>query len=191
MKRVLLAGVLGGIGMFVWMSIAHMLLPLGRIGISEIPNEGPALAALQTAIGDHAGLYFFPGMGVGPNATRAEQNYAMGHYQEKLNTNPSGLIVYHPAGAKAMTAGQLITEFLAEFIEAFFASLLLARAALGSYSRRVAFVTTVGLVAVIATNISYWNWYGFPTDYTIGYMVTQLIGFLVVGLIAGKVLRTV
>lgn len=191
MKRVLLAGVLGGIGMFVWMSIAHMLLPLGRIGVNEIPNEGPALAALQTALGDHAGLYFFPGMGVGANATRAEQNYAMGHYQEKLNASPSGLLVYHPVGAKAMTAGQLITEFLAEFIEAFFASLLLARAALGTYSRRVAFVTTIGLVAVIATNISYWNWYGFPTDYTIAYMVTQLIGFFVVGLIAGRILKTV
>ena len=191
MKRVLLAGVLGGIGMFVWMSIAHMLLPLGRIGISEIPNEAPVLSAMQTALGDHAGLYFFPGMGLGTSPTHAEQNYAMGHYQEKLNVSPSGLLVYHPAGAKALSPGQLITEFLAEFIEAFIASLLLARAALGTYSRRVAFVTTVGLVAVIATNISYWNWYGFPTDYTIAYMVTQLIGFLVVGLIAGKVLKTV
>ena len=191
MKRVLLAGVLGGIGMFLWMSIAHMLLPLGRIGVSEIPNEAPVLAALQTALGNNSGLYIFPGMGVGPSATRAEQNYAMGHYQEKLNANPSGLLVYHPAGAKALAPSQLITEFLAEFIEAFFASLLLARAALGTYSRRVAFVTTIGLVAVISTNISYWNWYGFPTDYTIAYMVTELIGFLVVGLIAGKILKTV
>jgi uncharacterized membrane protein len=69
--------------------------------------------------------------------------------------------------------------------------LLLARAALGSYSRRVAFVTTIGIVAVFATNVSYWNWYGFPSDYTIAYMFTQLVGFLVVGLIAGKVLKTV
>lgn len=146
---------------------------------------------MQSSLGDHSGLYFFPGMGLGASATRAEQNYAMGHYQEKLNANPSGILVYHPAGAKALAPGQLITEFLTEFLEAFLASLLLARAALGTYSRRVAFVTTVGLVAVLATNVSYWNWYGFPTDYTIAYMVTQLIGFVVVGLIAGKVLKTV
>lgn len=191
MKRVLLAGLLGGIAMFIWMSIAHMVLPLGRIGVSEIPNEAPVLAAMQASLGNTAGLYLFPGLGVGSNATRAEMNDAMGHYQEKLNVNPSGLLVYHPVGAKALTAGQLITEFVTEFVEAFLASLLLARAALGSYSRRVAFVTTIGIVAVLATNVPYWNWYGFPSDYTVAYMVTQLIGFFIVGLVSGKVLKTV
>ena len=191
MKRVLLAGLLGGTTMFVWATIAHVVLPLGRIGISEIPNEAPVLAALQASLGNNSGLYMFPGFGAGNNASRAQTNSAMGHYQEKLAANPSGLLVYHPAGAKAMTPAQLITEFLTEFLEALLASLLLARAALGSYSRRVAFVTTVGLVAVLATNVPYWNWYGFPGSYTISYMVTQLIGFLVVGLVAGKVLKTV
>lgn len=191
MKRVLLAALLGGIGMFIWMSIAHMVLPLGRIGVGEIPNEGPALAALHDSLGDKSGLYIFPGFGAGENATRAEMNYAMGHYQAKLDANPSGILVYHPAGAKALTPGQLITEFITELLEAFFASLLLARAALGTYSRRVAFVLTIGIVAILATNVPYWNWYGFPSDYTVAYMFTQLVGFLVVGLIAGKVLKTV
>ena len=36
MKRVLLSGIIGGIAMFVWMSLAHMVLPLGRIGVREI-----------------------------------------------------------------------------------------------------------------------------------------------------------
>jgi hypothetical protein len=191
MKRVLLAAILGAIGMFVWMSLAHMVLPLGRIGVGEIPNEAPVLTALQGSLGNQSGLYIFPSIGVGKNATRAEMNDAMGHYQEKLNASPSGLLLYHPAGAKALTATQLITEFLTEFFEAFLCSLLLARAALGSYSKRVAFITTIGIVAVFATNVSYWNWYGFPSDYTIAYMFTQLVGFLVVGLIAGKVLKTI
>jgi hypothetical protein len=191
MKRVLLAAVLGAIGMFVWMSLAHMVLPLGRIGVSELPNEAPVLAAMQASAGNQPGLYIFPALGIGKNASRAEMNNAMASYQQKLSANPSGILIYHPAGAKALAPGQLITEFIAEFLESFFACLLLARAALGSYSRRVAFVTTIGIVASLATNISYWNWYGFPTDYTIAYVVTQLLGFFVVGLIAGKVLKTV
>ena len=182
MKRVLLAAVLGAIGMFVWMSLAHMVLPLGHIGFSEIPNEPAVLSAMSASLGDHSGMYIFPDLGVSKNAT---------HYQEKLNLNPSGLLIYHPAGAKALAPAQLITEFLTEFVEAFLCSLLLARAALGSYSKRVAFVTTIGIVAIFATNVPYWNWYGFPSDYTIAYMFTQLVGFLAVGLIAGKVLKTV
>jgi hypothetical protein len=191
MKRVLLAAVLGAIGMFVWMSLAHMVLPLGRIGFSEIPNEPAVLSAISANLGGHSGMYLFPSLGVSKNATHAEMNEAMNHYQEKLNLNPSGLLIYHPAGAKALEPAQLITEFLTEFFEAFLCSLLLARAALGSYSRRVAFVTTIGIVAVFATNVSYWNWYSFPSDYTIAYMFTGLVGFLVVGLIAGKVLKSV
>ena len=41
--KILLAGVLGGIVMFVWTSIAHMALPLGEAGINEIPNESAVL----------------------------------------------------------------------------------------------------------------------------------------------------
>ena len=36
--RVLVAGILGGIAMFVWTSIAHMVRSLGEAGIAEIPN---------------------------------------------------------------------------------------------------------------------------------------------------------
>jgi hypothetical protein len=45
--RILLAGVLGGIVMFVWTSIAHMALPLGEAGIGEILNESAVLGAIQ------------------------------------------------------------------------------------------------------------------------------------------------
>src|SRR5438128_10291577 len=33
--KILLAGILGGIVMFIWTSIAHMALPLGEAGIRE------------------------------------------------------------------------------------------------------------------------------------------------------------
>jgi len=59
-KRILLAGILGGIAMFIWTSIAHMTLPLGETGIREIPNQQAVLGAMQTNIGQQSGLYLFP-----------------------------------------------------------------------------------------------------------------------------------
>ena len=38
--RILLAGVLGAIAMFIWSFIGHDLLPLGEAGIRELPDEG-------------------------------------------------------------------------------------------------------------------------------------------------------
>jgi hypothetical protein len=81
--RILLAGILGGIVMFVWTSIAHMALPLGEAGITEIPNESAVLSAMQSSIGDNPGLYIFPGLGAGKNAMREQKNEAMKQMQQE------------------------------------------------------------------------------------------------------------
>jgi hypothetical protein len=52
--RILLAGILGGIVMFSWTSIAHMALPLGQAGTTEIPNKSAVLNSMQSNIGDKA-----------------------------------------------------------------------------------------------------------------------------------------
>ena len=56
--RILLAGMLGGIAMFVWTSIAHVALPLREAGINEIPNESVVLSAMQSSIGEKTGHMF-------------------------------------------------------------------------------------------------------------------------------------
>jgi hypothetical protein len=189
-KRVLLAGVLGGIAMFIWASIAHMVLPLGYTGFREIPNETAVLGAMQSSMGQTSGLYLFPGLGAGPNPTSAQRNAAMKDYQPKLAANPSGLLIYHPPGAKGITGGKLALESLTEFVETLLAVFLLAQTRLANYAGKVGFFVVVGLIAAITTNIPYWNWYGFPSNYTAAYMFTQLAAFLVAGLVAGAVIKT-
>jgi hypothetical protein len=188
-KRVLLAAILGGLAIFAWTSIAHMVLPLGEVGVQELPNEGPVLAAMNSQIGDRSGLYFFPGMGLGPNATHAERNAAMKDYQPRLTANPSGILIYHPAGAKLRIGSQLGTEFLTELAEAFLLVLLLARARIATFGGRVRFAVIAGVLVAIATNVSYWNWYGFPGNYTFAYMLIQVVGFLCIGIVAGLVMK--
>jgi hypothetical protein len=191
MKRVFLAGLLGGIAMFVWTSVAHMILPLGATGVQELPNEAVVLSTLHSALGETSGLYLFPGFGVGPDATRQQQREAMQHYQVKLDANPSGLLVYHPPGAKSLTGKQLATEFFAELIEAIIVVFLLAQTRLSTFASRVGFVVLAGLMAAITTNISYWNWYGFPSNYSFSYMCVEIFGYLIVGLVAAFILKNV
>jgi hypothetical protein len=56
MKRIFLAGLIGGIAMFIWTSIAHMALPLGEAGIGEMPNEAAVLNTMQSSIAEKSGL---------------------------------------------------------------------------------------------------------------------------------------
>ncbi len=58
-----------------------------------------------------------------------------------------------------------------------------------SLTGRIGFITLIGLLASLATNVSYWNWYGFPASYTLSYMSTQIVGFLVAGAVASLILR--
>jgi hypothetical protein len=188
-KRVLLAGLLGGIAMFAWTSLAHMVLPLGGAGLKEIPNEPGVLSAMQASLGTAPGLYLFPATGLGPDATMQQKRAAMDQYGQKLAANPSGILIYHPPGAQPMTPGQLGTEFLTELIEALLAVILLSQTRLTSFASRLGFVVVAGMLATIATNVSYWNWYGFPATYTVAYMMTGLVGFICVGLVAAAVMK--
>lgn len=182
MRNWFVAGIAGGILMFIWSSIAHVALPLGRTGFSQIPNEGPVLAAMHDSIGDRSGLYFFPW--VDPKDPNMMTKSMALH-----KTNPSGLLVYHPAGqGTEMQPKTLVIEFVKETITALIAAYLLGLTMIGAYAARVGFVGLVGLAASLTTNVSYWNWYGFPVNYTLAYGFTDFVGYLAAGLAIAAVL---
>jgi len=186
--RAFLAAILGGIAMFIWSFVAHDLLPLGETGIREFKNEASMLDVLKTNLGDASGLYHFPGHKAGPNATRQEKSDAMKRAMEKAASGPSGMLIYHPT--REFTFGKLLgIEFATELLEAILVVFLLTQTRIESFGGRVGFVLTAGILAAITTNIPYWNWYGFPSSYTVAYMSIEIIGFLCVGLIAALVLR--
>jgi hypothetical protein len=178
--------------MFVWTSIAHIALPLGEAGVGELPNDGAVLKALETSAGTKAGLYIFPGMDLGPDATHAQRNAAMKDYEAKLAKNPSGLVMYHPAGSRPMAMSKFLTiEFVTELLEALLVVALLAQTRIVTFGGRVGFVTVAGILAAIATNVSYWNWWGFPGVYTAAYILIQVVGFFLVGIVAAIMFRRV
>ena len=73
-------------------------------------------------------------------------------------------------------------------LEAILAVFLLTQTGIQSFGGRIGFVVLVGILAAITTNIPYWNWYGFPSNYTAAYMFTEIVGFLVVGIVAALLL---
>lgn len=189
MKRVLLASILGAVAMFAWTSIAHMVLPLGATGVSQIPNETPVLSAMNASIGTQHGLYMYPALGVPPNASMKEMRDAMPAYQQKLATMPSGLIIYHPPGQTGMTGAMLGLEFGKEFVITLLALALLSMTRLSTYGAKIGFVAMVGVIAAMATNVSYFVWYGFPGNYTLAYMFVEFMGFVAAGLAGAAVMK--
>ena len=183
MKRIVLAGILGGLTLFVWLYVAHELLGLGEMGVGEIPNEAVVLSAMRGAIPE-AGFYIFPGVGLGPKATGEQRRAAMPEYMKKYEQSPHGILVYHPASGPFRFGAALGREFALNVLQALLAAWLVSVAASGKgYSARVGLVILAGVLAAITTNLEYWNWYDFPGNYVAGYMTTQIVGFVLAGLV--------
>jgi hypothetical protein len=190
--KIILAAVLGAIAMFLWTFVAHELLPLGEAGVQNTMNDDALLTTLKSTVNDKDGFYFYPSMGLGPDATHAQRNEAMKSFVAKMEKNPSGFFIYHPAGSRPMNMGKFLTiEFATELVEALLAVWLLAQTRIVTFGSRLGFVTATGIVAAIATNVSYWNWWGFPGNYTAAYIFIQVVGFFLVGVVAALMFRRV
>ncbi len=172
--RVLIAGLIGAIAMFIWASVAHVATPLASIGLKAMPNEAGAVTALQQSLGDKPGLYFFPFMQGSPSDAKV-----MAAQKAALQSGPSGLLAYQPPGTGGLGMGRLVTEFALELIESVLAAVVLAYAA--GFSRRLGVAAAIGVIAAMATNFSYWNWYGFDFNYTLANAFTELMKFIFAG----------
>jgi len=187
MGRKILAAVLGGLAFFFWSYVAHDVLPLGKAGIKEIPNEQAVLASMKANMPEQ-GLYFLPGLGLPENATRAQQAAAMEARMRKVETGPSGLLVYHPS-LNFSFGKALVIELGTNILQVLLAVILLSQTNLTGFGARWRFLSLIGILAAISTNISYWNWYGFPTTYTLAYICTVALGFVIAGLVAAAIVK--
>ncbi|MGC2745374.1 MAG: hypothetical protein WA672_19560 [Candidatus Angelobacter sp.] len=187
MGKKLLAGVLGGLAFFCWSFVAHDVLPLGKAGIKEIPNEQAVLSSMKANMPE-SGLYLVPGLGLPENATRTEQSAAMEARMRKVETGPSGLLAYHPA-LNFSFGKALGVELGTNILQVLLAVILLGQTSLVSFAARWRFITIAGVLAALSTNISYWNWYGFPGSYTLAYICTVAMGFVFAGLVAAAIVK--
>jgi hypothetical protein len=188
MGRKILAGILGGLAFFAWSSIAHLATDLGQTGLSELPNEQAVTNDLKANI-TAPGLYFFPGYGLGPNATHSQKMAAMKDLAPRIKAGPIGLMVYHPTGYDALSLRQMLTELATNIIQVLLAVFLLGQTSITSFAGRWRFITVAGILAAISTNVSYWNWYGFPANYTLAYISVVAMGFVCAGLVAAALVK--
>jgi hypothetical protein len=185
--RVILAGIVGGIVMFIWNFVAHDLLPLGEMGVRLIPNEDAVTSVLQTNLGDNGGFYVFPSGGLTPGATGEQKQAAMKKAEEQMAAGAGGVLIYRPKRIFNLPK-RLIIQFATDVAEALLAVFLLAQTGIRGFGGKVGFVLTAGILAAIATNVPYANWYGFPKTFTLAQMIMMVVGFLLVGIVAALIL---
>jgi hypothetical protein len=180
--RLIIAGIVGGVVMFMWGAVSHVILPFERAGIKTIPNEEAVVSAMKTNITE-PGFYFIPGMNM--NNQTAEEEKA---WTEKYKTGPTGILIYHPTGQDPMSAKQLLIELGSNICAVLIGAFLISWIA-PSFSKQVVAATLIGLTAWLSINISYWNWYRFPTSFVLLEGIDQIVSWFLAGLAVALVLH--
>lgn len=183
LKRLLLGALVGGIVVFIVGSFLHTVSGLAEVGVKTIPQENTVLSAMRANIHE-SGFYLFPAPDMTPGQTKAQRDANNAAYAAKYQAGPTGILAYN-IGGSAVSVGKLLGgEFIIDFVSAFFLACILAMGAGGrsSYWKRVFAVTLAGLFAGLFLGLEYWNWYNFPTNYTVAYIAVVVIDWFFAGL---------
>ena len=57
--RVVVAGILGGLVVFVWGTTSHMVLTLSRMGVAPLPSQKKVLEVMGESVKEQR-IYIFP-----------------------------------------------------------------------------------------------------------------------------------
>ena len=183
MKKIVIAGILGGIVMFMWGAICHVVLPVGSMGLKNLPNEDAVLNALKQSVNE-SGLFFYPGLDMTRKLSEAEQRA----WEARYEAGPTGLLLYNVQGSKPMPPSRLLMEVVSDILAALILAVLFSRMP-GTVASRAIVGGCVGLFAWLTISTSYWNWYGFPAAFILGEGLDQIIGWLLAGAVMGWVLK--
>jgi hypothetical protein len=183
MGRILIAALVGGIAVLLWGVVAHVVLPLGEVGVRPLPAEESMVGPMRTALTE-PGVYFFPAMEMGRELSEEEK----AAWEAKYLQGPTGILVYQPSGSEALSPRHMLIELLTDVVSALLAAILLSLTAV-RYWARVLFVVGMGVFSWVTISIPYWNWYRFPGDFTLAEGIDQVLAWLVAGLVVAAIVK--
>jgi hypothetical protein len=184
-KRILLGGLAGGVVVFLVSGFFHMATSLGEYGMKPLPNEDATLSMMRTSIPE-SGLYLFPAADMSKGRSAANQEA----YMQKYKTGPVGIMAYSREGGDLRFGGLLLNQFLLSLVAALFVAWILGiTAGATGYASRVLIVFVTSLFAACVYALPYWNWYRFPASYTIAYIATWSISWLIAGFALAAIIK--
>ena len=178
MIRIVVAGFLGAIMLFLWGFFSWAILPLHKTTIHTLSNEDIIVAAFKAG-NLETGTYMVPGMAGESEASKKA-------HSEKMKSGPIAMIHYSTNGYEEVDVMYMLRGFLIEFLAAMMAASLLGKLSwslASKFGARVRFVLMLGIFLAIATRLSDWAWLGYPAGFTISLIIDDIIGWALAGLV--------
>lgn len=182
--KIVIAGIVGGVILFVCGALFHIVTPLGHAGVAAVPQdrELPLIEAMKSMLTERK-VYMFPGFDMDDSGAMEKEPFRSRH-----DAGPTGIIVFSPGPGVWTRSRLMLFEFGFNVLEGLIAAFVVAQmAASATWGRRALVVALIGLSGTIASEGSLWNWYLFPTEYFGAYLVMNTVGALIAGFAIAKI----
>jgi hypothetical protein len=182
--RILIAGIVGGVAVFLMGFVCHEKLKLQTRTLANMPESSTFIDQLK-ARGQKHGIYVFPDMSTKEEQKDAEKMKAL---NEQYKAGPSGLlIIAHPGqGIMEMLGKEFATNVIAALLAAWIVSLFGSDVGFG---RRCAAVMLMGVFAWASLAASYGIWYGFSHEFVHDELFCALLEWSVAGVAIAAIVR--
>lgn len=191
MGRWLAAALAGAVTIFVWGNVAWMVLGLHDASIRAVPDEKGLARALRNA-GLETGTYLIPALPKhGPDASKDERDRLAEDFSTRHVNGPLAFLAIVKDGREPMTPGLFARAGAINLASATISATILAlcAATCRAYWQRVSVVVLLAAFTAVVVHVSYWNWMFFSPDFTRDMIVDVLLGWTLVGLVQGALIR--
>jgi hypothetical protein len=177
--RVLLAGALGGLVMFVWGFVFWAVSPLPSKYLPEVPQDAALRRALDDAL-PTSGTYVFP--------SRSESRETM---KERHAQGPVGVVAFHKGGVDMEDPSIFLKGYLHFAACAVIAAGIMSTVvgSLRAYGSRALFVFRLGLFAGVAIELGKTIWWNAPMDFLLLNCAFHFVGWGLVGLAVAGIVK--
>jgi len=176
--KLIKAGVVGGLIIYIWYAISWMALPWHKTTIHQFKVDAAISQAIE-ANAPTSGIYLLPAMPE-KEKTRADANNEAKH-------EPMVFAAVSLEGMPATMTRTLMISLITHIVAAFLVAWLLLQTAQLSYIGRLSFILVFALAAGIVTNVPLWNWFKFDSQYILVNFGDLLISWFLAGLVMAKI----
>lgn len=187
MKRVALAGVLGGLAFFAWGAVSWMVLPFHTASLNTLPGEPQDVDRWLQRL-PQAGIYHYPGFPHNADGSPATDSQMEAAFDRMRRGPRITFMVYRPDGCEPFPPQKFLLGLSFDVLAAGLLAWMIwmVRASLPSFGRRVAAAMLMATLAVVLAILPSALWWSHPAEFVALEVTDILVGSSLAGLIIAK-----
>lgn len=173
-KSLLRCSVIGGIVVYLWLTLQWAVLPMHSMMINQF-TEPAEITSTVTRYAPHDGIYVIPSRNEEAKGAKKDNIFVFMNIKRDVDITE-------------MTR-PMIVGVLMQMVGAFIITYLLLQAKVMRYWGRVGFVTLIGLAIAVIGVLPAWNWWHFPLGWSLLEVFDVVFGWFLGGLVIAKLIK--